>query len=296
MGQHLRQPYPYLTAMASRFTTMAAKLHWAMRSGECIHPERGSSCWTWRWDRLANPQTENGYVKIANELYEALLRINLSSYESRVLHAIIRLTYGFNRKKARISRAQLTHLTGIAPSNVSHTLAKLMARNLIVREGKYLSVQKDYEQWYALPKRCSDKHPTSNSVVRKRCSDTHPQGVQIHTKKVSNQTLKGVDVGTSQAAIKDILKDNTKDSGFVFSLYEKNIGMLTPIIAEEINQALERWPPDWIADATKEAVAQNKRTWRYIEGILKRWERDGRGPPQQRQKAASGGDGKWRMR
>jgi DNA replication protein len=62
----------------------------------------------------------------------------------------------------------------------------------------------------------------------------------------------------------------------IFSLYEQNIGMLTPIIAEELRDALKAYPKDWIRDAIKEAVKNNKRKWSYISAILERWTAEGR--------------------
>jgi len=62
----------------------------------------------------------------------------------------------------------------------------------------------------------------------------------------------------------------------VFSLYEQNIGMLTPMIAEELRDALKVYPETWIIDAIKEAVNQNKRKWSYISAILERWSAEGK--------------------
>lgn len=62
----------------------------------------------------------------------------------------------------------------------------------------------------------------------------------------------------------------------VFTLYEQNIGMLTPMIAEELKEAERLYPADWIRDAVKEAVNQNKRKWSYISAILERWSSEGR--------------------
>jgi len=62
----------------------------------------------------------------------------------------------------------------------------------------------------------------------------------------------------------------------IYSLYEHNIGMLTPILAEELQEAELRYPPEWIQDAFREALRANVRNWKYIHGILKRWEREGR--------------------
>ncbi|HEU0026651.1 MAG TPA: DnaD domain protein [Ktedonobacterales bacterium] len=63
----------------------------------------------------------------------------------------------------------------------------------------------------------------------------------------------------------------------IFTLYEQNIGLLAPLVAEELRDAGERYPWDWIEDAFREAAQQNKRKWSYIRAILKRWETDGKG-------------------
>jgi DNA replication protein len=62
----------------------------------------------------------------------------------------------------------------------------------------------------------------------------------------------------------------------IFTLYEENIGMLTPMIAEELKEAERLYPAAWIKDALKEAVSQNKRKWSYISAILERWSQEGR--------------------
>lgn len=63
----------------------------------------------------------------------------------------------------------------------------------------------------------------------------------------------------------------------IFALYEQNIGPLTPMLAEMLADAERTYPPEWITDAVKAAVEGNKRSWRYIEAILRRWQTEGRG-------------------
>lgn len=63
----------------------------------------------------------------------------------------------------------------------------------------------------------------------------------------------------------------------IFILYQDNIGLITPIIADELRDAEQRYPADWIAEAFAEAVTQEKRFWRYIARILERWTREGKG-------------------
>ena len=62
----------------------------------------------------------------------------------------------------------------------------------------------------------------------------------------------------------------------IFTLYEQNVGMLTPLIAEELREAEKLYPEAWIRDAIKEAVSLNKRNIRYIVRILERWLAEGK--------------------
>ena len=68
----------------------------------------------------------------------------------------------------------------------------------------------------------------------------------------------------------------TEEQPDIFTLYEQNIGMLTPMIAEELREAEKLYPVAWIKDAIKEAVSLNKRNWRYIARILERWSSEGK--------------------
>jgi len=61
-----------------------------------------------------------------------------------------------------------------------------------------------------------------------------------------------------------------------FALYEQNIGTLTPMIAELLRAAETQYPVEWIEEAMRTAVAYNRRSWRYIETILQRWEAEGK--------------------
>ena len=62
----------------------------------------------------------------------------------------------------------------------------------------------------------------------------------------------------------------------IFSLYEKNIGAITPLIAEELKDAEEQYQEAWIEEAFRAAVEGNRRNWRYIEAILRRWKTEGK--------------------
>ncbi|MBW1854926.1 MAG: replication protein [Deltaproteobacteria bacterium] len=101
---------------------------------------------------MANPQLEDGYTRVANDLIEGgFARTNFSAYESRVLWVLLRKTYGWQKKEDKISVSQFVEKTGIKRRHVQRTVDKLEGRNIIIRDKETYthtySLQKDYEQW-----------------------------------------------------------------------------------------------------------------------------------------------------
>jgi DnaD/phage-associated family protein len=62
----------------------------------------------------------------------------------------------------------------------------------------------------------------------------------------------------------------------IFELYEDNIGLISPILADELKDAEVNYHQEWIEDAFKIAVENNVRKWSYIRAILERWATSGR--------------------
>ena len=69
---------------------------------------------------------------------------------------------------------------------------------------------------------------------------------------------------------------STEERPNIFTLYEQHIGLLTPLIAEDLKEAEKNYPASWIEDAFRESVSLNKRSWRYISRILERWDSQGK--------------------
>lgn len=75
-------------------------------------------------------------------------------------------------------------------------------------------------------------------------------------------------------------RQTDKDYAAVCSAIENNgFGLLTPIMADEINDLLNDFPLAWILDAMKVSVEANKRQLRYVRGVLSKWRADGRDSP-----------------
>jgi len=62
----------------------------------------------------------------------------------------------------------------------------------------------------------------------------------------------------------------------IFSVYEQNIGALTPLMADKLLEAEKEFPDFWLREAIRLAVENNARSWSYVDAILKRWKREGK--------------------
>ena len=74
---------------------------------------------------MANPQLEDGYTRIANSLYEALYRTDLTGTEFRVVAFVIRQTFGYGRKSKELSATYIATGIGIPIRSVKRALSHL---------------------------------------------------------------------------------------------------------------------------------------------------------------------------
>ncbi len=97
------------------------------------------------------PRVEDGYIRIANELYDAILSYGFSGRQLHVLLAVARKTYGYGKKFDDMSASQVGALCGVARNHVTTTLKQLEALNVIsCRPGRYgmvIGINKRYASW-----------------------------------------------------------------------------------------------------------------------------------------------------
>lgn len=105
---------------------------------------------------MANPQIENGFTKIANELLEEIIKRDFSKREMKIIFAVIRYTFGFNRKESDLSSRYLEPVTGIDQANISRTIKDLESKKILLIDKSNnhsqlnkISINKNYEQWEA---------------------------------------------------------------------------------------------------------------------------------------------------
>lgn len=103
---------------------------------------------------------ENGYLRLANQIQDALCIVELSGREFRVLNAIVRLTYGWSKKSDRIANSLIADKTTLQVKHVSEAVLSLAYRNIIklrrIGQTRYIGINTSLEQWaYAKPN-CSN--------------------------------------------------------------------------------------------------------------------------------------------
>jgi phage replication O-like protein O len=96
---------------------------------------------------MASPQKENGYTPIANELMEALSQPGINGSEYRILLTIIRKTYGYHKKRDRISLSQFEQLTSMDRKQAVETIKALVGKKIIVKDGGFYRLNKNWEEW-----------------------------------------------------------------------------------------------------------------------------------------------------
>ncbi|MGE4296829.1 MAG: replication protein [Desulfovibrionaceae bacterium] len=142
---------------------------------------------------MACPQKENGFAPLANELLEALARAQLSGRERRIIDVVLRQTYGWSRKSARIANADYAARTGLTKKACSELVNGLADKGVLLversgpRAHAVVALNKDYEQWRGL-----EGTPNNGDIPKKR--DT-PKGGDIPEKrdKVSPNTgIRGI--------------------------------------------------------------------------------------------------------
>jgi len=139
---------------------------------------------------MSNPQLENGYIKIATEIIEALIRYRLSGEEMKCLLFIIRKTYGWNKKQDEISLSQFIEATGMAKSSVCRAIKNLKIKN-IIRGYKIVNrihttyqFNKKYNKWKGVTKLSPGYNIVNQGVTKKRHTiDTITKDKKTHKRK-----------------------------------------------------------------------------------------------------------------
>jgi DnaD/phage-associated family protein len=170
-------------------------------------------------------------------------------------------------KRARISR---THAINI--------MKELVDSGWIQKEKRYRNGQPTEQTsngyWIIFPETTQLKNLTTQST-----GVTHPSQSQLTPQltPVNHPQLTGVNPNHHIEPSNEPSHESPVVAQ-LFSLYESNIGIITPMIVDVLQDAINEYPVEWFEPAIKQAISNNVRKWNYIEAILKRWKIEGLNP------------------
>ncbi|EJB6796023.1 replication protein [Salmonella enterica] len=107
---------------------------------------------------------DDGFTRIANEILEAVMHAGLSQHQLLVFMAVMRKTYGFNKKSDWVSNEQLSELTGILPHKCSSAKSALVKWGILTQTGRVIGINKTVSEWSSLPVKGTEKKPYLEKV------------------------------------------------------------------------------------------------------------------------------------
>lgn len=91
--------------------------------------------------------TDDGYTRIANELLDSIMSNNFTVRQMKLLLAVIRKTYGFNKKFDWISGEQFSEMTGMPRTRCSSTKTELLNMKVLITDGRKVGINKVISDW-----------------------------------------------------------------------------------------------------------------------------------------------------
>lgn len=151
---------------------------------------------------MGSPQTEDGFTRIANELLDAILGFGFTGRQLTIVMAVIRKTYGFNKKQDEIGLSQFRDMTGLARQHASKAIIELKEMNVLsVGDGRYanlISLNKRYKEW------------ETKTITKSVTPITKSVTVEPITESVTGYHQNGSKSITELGTTKDIPKNNSK--------------------------------------------------------------------------------------
>jgi len=78
-----------------------------------------------------NPQVEDGFIRIANELWDAWMGCRFSEREDRIIKTIVRFSYGVGKKYALLRKSEMARYANIELPHVGRLLSSLVSKRVV---------------------------------------------------------------------------------------------------------------------------------------------------------------------
>ncbi|EMQ4813916.1 replication protein [Citrobacter freundii] len=108
---------------------------------------------------------DDGYTRLANMLLEEYAGADLTKRQFKVLLAVLRLTYGWNKPMDRIANSQIAQIARLPEKRVSEARVQLVEMNLLTQVGRSIGPNKNTAEWL-LPagESCDTENPSKQGI------------------------------------------------------------------------------------------------------------------------------------
>lgn len=124
--------------------------------------------------QLANPQKENGYTPIANEILDHIVNLTLNGTQWRIIIVVWRYTYGFSRKNHKLSLTYISNATGMNKQQIKREIDTLIEMNILTEISKpsfnssrEVEFNKAYDEW-VIPSKLKSKQSANQLTVNEK--------------------------------------------------------------------------------------------------------------------------------
>ena len=140
--------------------------------------------------KVVKADIDTGYDRLAHHLTDALANppVKLSAREYQLIMCLVSKTYRYHKKSDWVSASQLSDLTGIDQTNVGKIKRSLIAKNILICDGKYLGINPIISDWGA-PETSQKQRETSQKRLAENQSKTTSDQSKM-TRRQSKTTKK----------------------------------------------------------------------------------------------------------
>ncbi|MGV4308259.1 replication protein [Citrobacter freundii] len=115
---------------------------------------------------------DDGYARLSNMLLEAYSGADLTKRHFKVLLAILRKTYGWNKPMDRISDSQLSEITKLPVKRCNEAKLELVRMNVIKQQGGMFGPNKNISEW-CIPQ-SEGKSPKTREKISLKMRESYP--------------------------------------------------------------------------------------------------------------------------
>ena len=217
-----------------------------------------------KWFKWGDELLDGGYVQVPNALVKRQADLGLSPTD---MDLIVQAAACFRQDDSMSPSGRiLAERMGISERQVTRLKKRLVSLGYLTCTERTIVGRRITDDWDF----------SGLMVALKHLMSERPDTDVTPTSDADVTPGPDTDVRTSHAIPHTDNHTIVEDRPSEFTEYESNIGMLTPVIADKLKEAIDHYPKGWVSDAIKIAAENNARSWRYIEKILENWQAHGK--------------------